>query len=98
MRWLNQDVENMWAPTLEEARNWTDVNAHSLEGTTAILLAGTNDLKNGKDRQTVQNEHRETTKKIYDTGANLIVMQLPPPPPSTTHNSDTTRDNATLKS
>ena len=51
---------------------------HSLEGTTVIFLAGTNDLKNGKDRQTVQNVHRETTKKIYDTGANHIVMQLPP--------------------
>ena len=78
MRWLNQDVENVWAPTLEEARNWIDANTHSLEGTTVILLAGTNDLKNGKDRQTEQTEHRETTKKIYDTGANLIVMQLPP--------------------
>ena len=34
------NTTNVWAPTLEEARKWTDVNAHSLEGTTVILLAG----------------------------------------------------------
>ena len=89
MRWLNQAMENVRAPTLEDARKWTDENAHWLEDTTVILLAGTNDLKNRKDWQTVQNKHWEATKKIYDTGANLIVMQLPCLPPII---SNTTRD------
>ena len=42
------------------------------------MMAGTNDLKGSKDRQTVCSNHKQATNLITEAGANLIVVQLPP--------------------
>ena len=77
-RWMNQYIEKVWAPTLTEARRWLEANQSSIEGTIIVLLAGTNDLKNGADLNKVNRNLRETTNLITEAGANLIVIQLPP--------------------
>ena len=75
---MNQYIEKVWAPPLTEARNWLEGNQSSIEGTTIVLLAATNDLKHGADLNKVNNFHREITNMITEAGANLITIQLPP--------------------
>ena len=78
MRWLDQSVESVWAPTVGNVREWLEANRHSITGTTIVMMAGTNDLKGSKDRQTVCSNHKQATNLITEAGANLIVVQLPP--------------------
>ena len=78
MTWTNQAVEMLWAPTIQDAKNWTTANGDEIGDRIVILLVGTNDLKKQKDKNEVSAMHREVTQAISETGAQLIVAQLPP--------------------
>ena len=69
MRWINRDVRSAWAPTLQDARKWVEDNSDDLEGTTIVLLVGTNNIKRYEARQHVSNMHREVTQALTDAGA-----------------------------
>ena len=78
MTWTNQAVEMVWAPTIQDAKNWTTANRDEIGCRIVVLLVGTNDLKNHKDKNEVSAMHRVVTQAISETGAQLIVAQLPP--------------------
>ena len=78
MMWLNRDIRHEWAPTLQAAKEWVQNNKEDLDGTTIILLAGTNNIKNYDPHHVVSQMHREVTQAITDAGATLIITQLPP--------------------
>ena len=78
MTWTNQAVEMVWAPTIQDAKNWTTANGDEIGDRIVILLVGTNDLKKQKDKNEVSTMHREVTQAISETGAQLIVAQLLP--------------------
>ena len=78
MTWTNQAVEMVWAPTIQDAKNWTTANRDEIGCRIVVLLVGTNDLKNHKDKNEVSAMHRVVTQAISETVAQLIVAQLPP--------------------
>ena len=78
MTGTNKAVEMVWAPTIQDARNWTTANGDEIGDRIVILLVGTNDLKNQKDKNEVSTMQKEVTQAISETRAQLIVAQLPP--------------------
>ena len=78
MMWLNRDIRHEWAPTLQAAKERVQSNKEDLDGTTIILLPGTNNIKNYDPHHVVSQMHSEVTQAITDAGATLIIIQLPP--------------------
>ena len=78
MTWTNHAVEMVWAPTIQDTRNWTTANGDEIGDRIVILLVETNDLKNQNNKNEVSTIHREVTQAISETGAQLIVAQLLP--------------------
>ena len=62
--WMNQEVSNIWAPTLGDAKEWVLENQDILTGSTVVPLCGTNDMKKGTARQQVNAQHKEITQLI----------------------------------
>ena len=101
MMWLNRDIRHEWAPTLQAAKEWVQSNKDELDGTTIILLAGTNNIKNYDPHHVVSQMHsREVTQAITDARATLIITQLPqvysPQPRAESRNKATDIINAIL--
>ena len=65
-------------PPYRQQKKWVRSNKEDLDGTTIILLAGTNNIKNYDPHHVVSQMHREVTQAITDAGATLIITQLPP--------------------
>ena len=78
MTWTNQAVEMVWAPKIQDAKNWTTANGDEIGDRIVVILVGTNDMKTQKNKNEISAMHKEVTQAISEKGAQLIVAQLPP--------------------
>ena len=88
-------------PTLEETTTWSR-NLHPEQATnnTIIIMAGTNDIKNGKTAKKCNKQVREIENNLKGLNIEHLVVQQPPvypPPPPPPQGLSQRRDRETTK-
>ena len=98
-RKLQTRITHTWMPTLEETTTWSrNLQPEQNTNTTIIIMAGTNDIKNGKTAKECNKQVREIENNLKGLNIEHLVVQLPPVyPPTRTQPEVRQRDNKTKR-
>ena len=101
-RKLQTRITHTWMPTLEETTTWSgNLHPEQSTSTTIIIMAGTNDIKNGKTAKECNKQVREIENNLKGLNIEHLVIQLPPvyPPQwlSQRRDRETTKLNGMLE-
>ena len=101
-RKLQTRITHTWMPTLEETTTWSrNLQPEQNTNTTIIIMAGTNDIKNGKTAKECNKQVREIENNLKGLNIEHLVVQLPPvyPPQGLSQRRDreTTKLNGMLE-
>ena len=101
-RKLQTRITHTWMPTLEETTTWSrNLQPEQNTNTTIIIMAGTNDIKNGKTAKECNKQVREIENNLKGLNIEHLVVQLPPvyPPQGLSQRRDreTTKLNKMLE-